>query len=91
MTRGAAFLADGEGGDDDVGDAAILFERAGMADERDRLALDHADGAERIAAEDALIRRLGDITLIAVGEQPILGAVARSRRRREHEAAPRRI
>ena len=87
MTRGAAFLADGEGGDDDVGDAAIVFQRAWMADERDRLALDLADASKRIAAEDALIRRLGDVTLIAVGEQPILGAVARSRRRREYEAA----
>ncbi len=58
-----------------------------MADERDRLPLDPPDAAERIAAEDALIRRLGDVTLIAVGEQPILGAIARSRRRRKYETA----
>jgi hypothetical protein len=32
--RGAALLADGEGRDDDVGQAAILLERGGMADQR---------------------------------------------------------
>ena len=54
--RGAASFADGERRDDDVGDAAILLDRAFVADQRHDLALDRADAAEAVAAEDAFVR-----------------------------------
>jgi len=50
----AASLADGEGSDDDVGDAAILLDRSFMANERNGLAFDRADAAEAVAAEGGL-------------------------------------
>jgi hypothetical protein len=52
MTRAARHvLPMVKGRDDDVGQAAILLERGGMADQRYCLAFDRADAAERIAAE----------------------------------------
>ena len=53
--RCAASLADGEGRDDDIGDAAILLDRSLMANERNGLAFDRADAAEAVAAEGGLV------------------------------------
>jgi len=86
---GPAGLADGERRDDDIGQAAILLERAGIANKRHRLALDHADAAEQIAAEHIFIGRCGGVAFIAVSEQPVVDAVAcGSRRRKDEIAAP---
>jgi len=48
---GAASLTDGEGSDDDIGDAAIFLERSLMVNKRNGLAFDRADAAEAVAAE----------------------------------------
>jgi hypothetical protein len=48
---GAASLTDGEGSDDDIGDAAIYLDRSLMANKRNGLAFDRADAAEAVAAE----------------------------------------
>jgi hypothetical protein len=53
----AASLADGEGSDDDIGDAAIFLDRALVANERNGLAFDPADASEAVAAKNAGIRR----------------------------------
>ena len=86
--RRTASLTDGEGRDDDIGDAAILLDRAFMADQGNDLAFDRADAAEAIAAKDAVVGgRRGSVAVIAVGEQPIVDAVARGRRWRKDEIA----
>jgi hypothetical protein len=85
--RGPAFLAEGERRNDDVGQAAIFFQRAGMPHERHGLAFDHANAAEQIAAEGACVGGRGGIALIAVGQQPIVDAVACRRRRGKDQVA----
>ena len=55
-TRGTA-LTDREWRNDDIGDAAILFQRGRMADKRHGLALDGADAAEAVAAKRTLVAR----------------------------------
>ena len=86
--RRAASLTDGEGRDDDIGDAAILLDRALMADERNDLAFDRTDAAEAIAAKGAVVGgRRGSVAVVAVGKQPVVDAVACGGRRREDEIA----
>ena len=86
ITRAARHLPT-VNGDDDVGDSAVLFERCRMTDERHGLALNGADAAEAVAAEAAFVARHADIAFVAVGKQPIVGAVACCRRRWEDEIA----
>lgn len=85
--RGPALLADSERRDDDIGQAAILLERAGIADEGHRLALDHPDAAEQIVAEHSFIRRCGGVAFIGVGQQLVIDAVAGNGRRWKYEIA----
>jgi hypothetical protein len=56
-------FADAKRRDDDIGDAAILFERRGMADERDGLALHFVDATDQIAAERTVG---GDLRRVAI-------------------------
>ncbi|ODR95380.1 hypothetical protein AUC69_02385 [Methyloceanibacter superfactus] len=64
----AYLLLDVKGGDDDIGGAAILLQRAGMAHKRHRLSLDPADATEGIALEG---RGAGgclvDVPVVAIG------------------------
>jgi len=60
---------------------------ARMTDEGHRLALDHPDAAEGVAAEGARVRRRG-VAVVAVGEKSIVDAViCRGHRQKDEIAA----
>ena len=51
--RRSTFVAHGEWGNDDVGDAAVLLERGRVSDQRHELPLHRTDAAKQIAFERA--------------------------------------
>ena len=53
--RGATFLADCKRRNDDMGAPAVLFQRAGMADQRHPFVFDRADTAEQVTTEDSAV------------------------------------
>jgi hypothetical protein len=84
---GGAAFADRERRDNDLRSAAVLLDRSGMTDQGDRLALYRADAAERIAAKGAIVACRRHIPLVAVSEQPVVGAVVSGGGRRKDEVA----
>src|SRR5262249_42073065 len=86
-TRRATGLADAERSNDDMGEAAVFFERHRMADDGYGLALDLADAAERVPADRARRRNFRGVAILAVGKEPIVDAVVGARGRWQSERA----
>ncbi len=56
-----------EWGDDDIGGAAILLQRAGLANQCNGVSLDTTDAAKRVASKRAPRRKFVHVSLVPIG------------------------